>query len=126
MNFFKTSTVFLATAALMLSFGSCKKETTTISSGSASGSPSKTSLLTNGGWLMKSFTLTQGSVVQDVYDDITDPCSIDDITIFNTNNFMTLDQGAVKCDAIALCAGLWSLCVRGCEQKRYLHRGGLL
>ena len=94
MNHFKTTSLFVAVAALILSFGSCSKDD---NENGGSGSASKTTLLTNGGWIIQSIINTQGTNSQDEFDYF-DACEKDDITIFNSNSSITWDEGATKCD----------------------------
>ena len=95
MNYFNTTTLFVAAAALILSFGSCSKDTDEGEGGS--GSTSKTGLLTSGGWVIESGTADFGGGTFNILD-FMDACDKDDIVFFKTDKTVLDDAGALKCD----------------------------
>jgi hypothetical protein len=90
-NIFQKLTL-LSAAAIVLTFGSCKKD-----SEDEPTSVSKTGLLTSSGWVMKSAEIVVGTQSQDMYSWF-DDCEKDDIIIFKTDKSIVEDEGATKCD----------------------------
>ena len=86
----------ITSALLVLGLGitivSCKKETPTPTPIPA---PTKTELLTGGNWMLTSYVMDN----VEYYDQIAS-CQQDNLTIFNTNNTVTIDEGPTKCDPI--------------------------
>ena len=86
----------ITSALLVLGLGitivSCKKETPTPTPIPA---PTKTELITGGNWMLTSYVMDN----VEYYDQIAS-CQQDNLTIFNTNNTVTIDEGPTKCDPI--------------------------
>ncbi len=95
----------ITSALLVLGLGitiiSCKKETPT-----PTPAPTKTELITGGNWMLTSYVMDN----VEYYDQITS-CQQDNLTIFNTNNTVTIDEGPTKCDPLdpqTSYGGAWS------------------
>ncbi len=94
-------TLSLLLIGLGITFVSCKKETPT-----PTPAPTKTELLTGGNWTLTSYVMDN----VEYYDQIAS-CQQDNLTIFNTNNTVTIDEGPTKCDPIdpqTSYGGAWS------------------
>jgi hypothetical protein len=83
-----------AVMLLAISFSACEKETQQINK-------SKTALLTEGSWrLTEAYSDTEENGVPhtiNVYDSL-ESCEKDNLTIFGTDNKVTIDEGPTKCD----------------------------
>ena len=95
----------ITSALLVLGLGitvvSCKKETPT-----PTPAPTKTELITGGNWMLTSYVMDN----VEYYDQIAS-CQQDNLTIFNTNNTVTIDEGLTKCDPLdpqTSYGGAWS------------------
>jgi hypothetical protein len=84
----------ITSALLVLGLGitvvSCKKETPT-----PTPVPTKTELITGKNWMLTSYLIDN----VEYYDQIAS-CQQDNLTIFNTNNTVTIDEGLTKCDPL--------------------------
>ena len=84
----------ITSALLVLGLGitvvSCKKETPT-----PTPAPTKTELITGKNWILTSYVMDN----VEYYDQIAS-CQQDNLTIFNTNNTVTIDEGLTKCDPL--------------------------
>lgn len=95
-KFLKYSTLVLA---LFIAFTSCKKESDTAVTITAT--PAE--YLTAGSWKTTAITINPGIDLGDgvLFTDLfsqMDLCEKDDLVIFNTNGTITADEGAIKCD----------------------------
>lgn len=85
----------ITSALLVLGLGitivSCKKETPT-----PTPVPTKTELITGKNWMLTSYVMDN----VEYYDQIAS-CQQDNLTIFNANNTVTIDEGLTKCDPLA-------------------------
>jgi len=95
----------ITTALLALGLGitvvSCKKETPT-----PTPAPTKTELLTGGNWMLTSYVIDNVEIYVQIAS-----CQQDNLTIFNTNNTITSDEGPTKCDPLdpqTSDGGVWS------------------
>ena len=95
----------ITSALLALGLGitvvSCKKETPT-----PTPAPTKTELLTGGNWMVTSYVIDNVEIYVQIAS-----CQQDNLTIFNTNNTITRDEGPTKCDPLdpqTSDGGVWS------------------
>jgi hypothetical protein len=108
--------VLILSSAIL--FYSCKKET----------QKTKTELLTNGTWVIKSYTINPGinfgtGLVTNIYSTLAS-CEKDNITQFLTNQTYTITEGATKCNATdpqVLESGTWKFTNN--EQNLELNSG---
>lgn len=82
--------------AFLSTLESCTKDD---DSGSTETSVTKSGLLSDGGWIMKSALFVYPAPVgeQNVFD-LMDDCSKDDIVYFKSDKTISGDEGAIKCD----------------------------
>jgi len=83
-------TLAIIALGLGITIVSCKKETPTPPL-----APTKTELLTGKNWLLTSYVMDNVE-----YYDMIESCLQDNLTIFNTNNTVTIDEGSTKCDPL--------------------------
>ena len=120
----KNTTLFLAAAATILSFGSCSKDD---DNNGDSNPVSKTTLLTTGGWVIYSNIEIQGPNTYDIFASNND-CDKDDILIFNKNSSITFDEGATKCnpsDPQTYTQDTWALVSNDTKLSITLDNGGV-
>jgi len=97
--------IALALATVLMFSSSCKKD---------DDDPSNTDNITGKNFVMTAWTIDPPVTIQGVsYSNMftfMPDCSKDDITIFNADGTMTLDEGATKCDAgdPQTSSGTWS------------------
>jgi len=94
-------TLAIIALGLGITIVSCKKETPTPTL-----APTKTELLTGKNWLLTSYVMDNVE-----YYDMIESCQQDNLTIFNANNTVTIDEGPTKCDPLdpqTTDGGAWS------------------
>ena len=95
---FITALMAIFAIAFLSTLESCTKDD---DSGSGAAAVTKAGLLSSSGWVMKSMSMTIPSPVDttiNVYEDLMDACSKDDIMNFKSNKTVTGDEGATKFD----------------------------
>jgi hypothetical protein len=97
--------IFLASLLLSLAFSSCKKK-------EEPKEPTKSEILKTGQWkISEVFIDKNGELIVDYYSQMLS-CAKDNFYTFNTNNTITSDEGATKCDDTVkqvTTDGKWSL-----------------
>jgi hypothetical protein len=83
-------TLSLQLIGLGITFVSCKKETPT-----PTPAPTKTELLTGENWMLTSYVIDNVELNGQFTS-----CQQDNLTIFNANNTITIDEGPTKCDPL--------------------------
>ncbi len=95
----------LASILITIAFCACKKD-----NGS---SATKTELLVAGKWQLTGANFSESGVtVFDLYSTVMTSCQTDNFYTFNSNNTVTVDEGATKCSDTAAqttTTGSWSL-----------------
>ncbi len=97
--------LFSAIMVAGLVFQSCSKDDDDNSS-----SMTTIEKLCNEGWIIDNVKMTMNNVEQDMTDIMFDACALDNVTTYDVDNTLTMDEAADVCvDAVQNLDGAWSL-----------------